>query len=54
MHSTAPIDIAASMFFGGSLARMPESWAKKAKNGILMPACSSTPADAKSMKSHTT
>ncbi len=33
---------------------MPESWAKKAKNGILMPAWWNTPADANKSASQTT
>ena len=37
-HRNAAIPIANSMFFGASLVRMPESCAKKAKNGILIPA----------------
>ena len=36
--STAAIAIAASMLGGGSAARIPESRAKKAKKGILIPA----------------
>ena len=48
MQSAAAMPMATSMFLGGSFVRMPESWAKKAKYGILMPACSSTPAEAKS------
>ena len=36
--------IAASMFFGASSTRLPESWAKNEKNGILMPEWSRTPA----------
>ena len=44
MHSTAAMVMAMSMFLGGSLTRIPESCAKNAKYGILMPACSSTPA----------
>ena len=45
--------MANSMFHGASLTRLPESWAKKAKNGILMPECSITPADAISSTIHT-
>ena len=41
------------MLTGGSVVRMPESCAKNAKNGILMPAWWNTPAEANSSASHT-
>ncbi len=39
--------MARSMGSGGSLALIPESWLKKAKNGILIPEWRKTPAEAK-------
>ena len=41
---------AISMFKGGSLALIPESWPKKVKKGTLIPAWSTTPVD--SPKTH--
>jgi hypothetical protein len=37
-HKIAAMPIAINMLSGGSVVRIPESWAKKAKNGILIPA----------------
>ena len=48
MHNSALIAIASSMLPGGSEALSPRSWAKNAKKGILIPACSRTPAEANS------
>jgi len=53
MHSTAAMNIAASMFLGGSVVRIPESCPKNAKNGILIPAWWNTPADANNSAGHT-
>ena len=46
--------IARSMLNGASFTRLPLSWPKKAKYGILMPECSSTPAEANISISQTT
>ena len=40
--------MASNIFHGASLGRLPESWEKNAKKGILMPECSITPAEATS------
>ena len=51
IHNNDPITIAIIMFKGASLGLWPDSWAKKAKNGILIPEWCNTPADAnKSIK----
>ena len=52
MQRTEAMPMARSMFQGASLVRIPESWAKKEKKGILIPACSTTPADANSNRIH--
>ena len=54
MQRKAAMAMAASMLPGASLARMPLSWAKKAKKGILMPEWWNTPAEAKSRTSQGT
>ena len=47
MLITAMTAMAKSMWPGASLTRLPESWAKKAKYGILIPEWWKTPAEAK-------
>ena len=46
--------MATSMCRGASFGRSPESLAKKAKNGTLIPALWKTPAEAKSKQIQTT
>ena len=46
MHRNAVIPMARRMLSGASAQRLPESWAKKAKNGILIPEWWKTPAEA--------
>jgi len=53
MQNAAAMPIATSMLRGASLQRSPESCAKKAKNGILMPAWWNTPAEANNSTSQT-
>ncbi len=47
IHNVAPILMAHSIFRGACSQRILESWEKKAKKGILMPAWWKTPAEAK-------
>ena len=51
IQRAAVIPIAKSMWGGASAGRLPLSWAKKVKNGILMPEWESTPAEAKTRMS---
>ena len=53
MHSAAVMPMAISMLVGASAHRLPLSWAKKAKKGILMPEWWNTPAEANNNTSQT-
>ena len=53
MHKNAVNTIAINMWVGASLGRLPLSWAKNAKNGILMPEWLNTPAEANTRAIHT-
>src|SRR3990167_2483548 len=54
IHRKDATPMVSSMLNGASLTRLPLSWPKKAKYGILMPECSSTPAEANISISQTT
>ena len=51
MHRNAVKPIAKSICNGASFGRFPLSCAKKVKNGIFIPECDKTPAEAKTKAS---
>src|SRR3546814_1579639 len=53
MQSAAASTMAISMLVGASAGRLPESWAKNAANGTLIPMYCSAPAEANRSEEHT-